>query len=664
MAVSITVGNVRSKLSNVPNNAINIISQELSVRVPNCWFSAAYKTGGWDGYQRFLTRPANVFPTGLLPKVVDVLNDMELPFVIEDTRQGVEDYQLQPINEDYHISAAKKARDYQVETINKVITSNINGVPFVRGIINIATNGGKTVIAEGIIRELYPQLQASNEVLLFVTHSKEIARQARKSIMTDLNIPVGMIGDGKWELETVTVAIVTTLYKRMKDKKPEWNELQPRVRGFIADECLPWNSLIMLPDWSSRTIQEVYENPKIDYVMSYNTQHKQIECKRIVRKIRSTHDGRFDVLNVGGTSLVATSSHKVYTVNRGYIPLSELHSDDTILRVENYTIAAPASDGSGGSVINKIYNSMTPVLRERVGDSIHSEVFSGEKYEYRYNLEVEGNHNYFANGVLVSNCHHSSSDSWYNVFSSLPNALIRLGLTGTIDKTKPVQEMKLYACTGGILNKVSNDYLIQNGYSAKPKCIMFKITSPELERLDYSEAYQLGIVENDERNRVICDICDKETTDGNKVLILIEHLDQGEILEKVLEDINKHVYFTNGQLSSDVREELLNKLRNGELDVLISSNILDEGIDISGINAVIYARGMKSMRKILQGIGRGLRVKEDGSVLRFYDFIDDTHSKLLEHSSDRYKTLKSEKFDIKLLDINKYKTMSWNQINR
>ena len=72
---------------------------------------------------------------------------------------------------------------------------------------------------------------------------------------------------------------------------------------------------------------------------------------------------------------------------------------------------------------------------------------------------------------------------------------------------------------------------------------------------------------------------------------------------------------------------------------------------------------MKSMRKLLQGIGRGLRVKADGSRLRFYDFIDDTHMTLLKHSSDRYKTLRDERFDVVLLSVEKYKNMTWEDIN-
>ena len=244
----------------------------------------------------------------------------------------------------------------------------------------------------------------------------------------------------------------------------------------------------------------------------------------------------------------------------------------------------------------------------------------------------------------------------------MTNAVIRLGLTGTVDKQNPVNEMRLYSCTGTIINRITNDYLIENGFSAKPICIMFQISEPELEDEAYSEAYQLGIVESDERLEVIGRICKKETESGNIVLILVEHIDHGEYIQEELQKLKKRVFFTNGTLTSDVRQTLLDNLKNHKIDVLISTSILDEGVDVSGINAVLYARGMKSTRKLLQGIGRGLRKKEDGSKLRFYDFIDDMNTALLKHSQNRYQVLKAEKFTIKLLDIDKYEEMSWEDI--
>lgn len=491
---TITIDNVRCKISGIPNSMANLIAKELSVKVPNYWFSAKFKSGYWDGTQKFFNRPGNTFPTGLLPIVVDLLQtNWDIEPVIEDRRKSVNEYDLNPIHYGYNISDCKVARDYQVETLNNLINNKVCGIRFTRGVVNIATNGGKTAIAISFIKELYKKLVDNNTTFLFITHSKEIAKQAKKSIEDDLDVDVGFIGDGKWDVKHVTVAIVTTLYRRIN--KDEFHNLVNKTIGFVADEC-----------------------------------------------------------------------------------------------------------------------------------------------------------------------HHSSSTSWYDVFSKFTNASIRIGLTGTVDDTNPVNEMRLYSCTGQIINRISNDFLIENGFSAKPICIFFAVTTPELEGESYSDAYNMGVVDNNERLEYIVQICKKETDSSNVVLILVEHIEHGEIIKNELDALGRRVFFTNGTLDTNVRQELLNGLKNGEVDILISTSILDEGVDVSNINAIIYARGMKSSRKLLQGIGRGLRKKEDDSKLRFYDFIDDTHSALLSHSMSRYKVLKNEKFNIKLLSIDEYQNMTWEEI--
>lgn len=491
--MEIQVNNISSKITGVPSNYLNMLSSRLTVKVPNFYFSPAYKAGRWDGTERFLKRPENTFPTGLLPIVLECVDDWELPIEIRDLRE--QKLHLPILQPGYQVSEDKTLRDYQLETFNILSTHKVHNIPFYRGVINIATNGGKTVIAESIISELYTQLRSQKSIFLFVTHSKEIAYQVQRSLESDLSIPVGFIGDGKWEVSTITIAIIPTVYRRMKDKKSEFAELRDNVVGVIVDES-----------------------------------------------------------------------------------------------------------------------------------------------------------------------HHASSTSFFDVLQNLPNAYIRVGLTGTVDKKNPVNEMRLYSCTGTIINKISNAYLIKKGVSAKPICMMFKVSQPELDEFEYADAYNLGIVNNDFRQEIIRDICEKETNSGNTVLVLVERIEHGNNIEEVLKPLNKEVYFTNGELSSDEREDLLNRLKNNELDVLIASNILDEGVDVSGINALIYARGMKSIRKLLQGIGRGLRLKSDNSQLRFYDFIDDTHKQLLLHSKERYETLAKEKFYVKLMSPETYNTSTWEEI--
>lgn len=491
---TIYVDNVKCRLAGVDKNTANLLSKAFALKVPNYWYSPKYKAGMWDGTYKFFVRPSNTFPTGLLPKVLDLLaEDYEIVPQIIDQRKDIDKYQLSQISENYQISDVKTARDYQVDTVNTFISNTIGGIPFNRGVANLCTNAGKSSIAVSLIRELYPKLVENNSVFLFVTHSKEIARQFQKTLQNDTGLEVGFLGDGQWDLKTVSVAISTTLYRRMS--KPEFKEIIDRTIGFVVDEA-----------------------------------------------------------------------------------------------------------------------------------------------------------------------HHSSSNSFYEVFNSLENAHIRLALTGTVDKTKPINEMKLYACTGEILSKISNEYLIENGYSAKPICVLFNVSEPNLDDEPYQVAYQLGIVDNDYRSDLIARICKKETDANNVVLILVEHIEHGEIISERLKSLNKRVFFTNGQLDSETRQQLLDDLKNGNIDILISTAILDEGVDVSGINAIIYARGGKSTRKLLQGIGRGLRKKEDGSKLRFYDFIDDTSAHLLKHSLHRYETLEAENFTIKNFSIEDFEKMTLKEI--
>ena len=486
MKIKIEINNATSKISGLPRNVKSVINSHLAVKMPNYWFSPKYKQGLWDGTIKFFQYQTGMFPTGLLPRILELLEEVELTdYEIVDLRKDLKTFKVDPINYGYKIGE-KTVRNYQVDAVNSVLTNSVNGRFYPRGIINIATNGGKTLIASVILKQVYPKLVEQNKVFLFVTHSKEIAQQSKKSIEEILGEEVGFIGDGKWNVKPVTIAIITTLYSRKT--KPEFLELTKDIVGYIGDEC-----------------------------------------------------------------------------------------------------------------------------------------------------------------------HHSKSTSWYEVFQLLENAVYRVGLTGTVDDSNELNKTRLVCATGSVLTKVSNEFLIEQGFSARPICVFFQVEKPEdLDELSYQDVYREGIVVNPHRAKLINLICTKETSRNNKVLILVERVEHGLLLLENLNLPGKVVEFTHGGLDSAYRQEILEDLANGDIDVLISTSILDEGVDVSNINAVVYARGMKSDRKLLQGIGRGLRKKEDGSALRFYEFIDNTHDILLNHSLQRYKTLRQENFEIKLFTPENY----------
>ena len=265
--------------------------------------------------------------------------------------------------------------------------------------------------------------------------------------------------------------------------------------------------------------------------------------------------------------------------------------------------------------------------------------------------------------VVLDECHHGSATSWMTVLDQMHNAVIRVGLTGTVDSKKKTAVRRLEGVTSHITCRISNQYLIEQGVSAKPTCYIFPVEPDEtdLDNVPFQLQYDLGIVNNEYRNWLITEICKKEASEGNHVLVLVDRLEQGNnIWHNLLEEDmfrmdngaspQYFTYFTNGQLESDMRSMVLDMMKEGAVSVLIASSILDEGVDISGINALIYARGMKSQRKLLQGIGRGLRAKADGSGVAVYDFIDNSSKILARHSQERLHNMEAEGFDIVNLD--------------
>ncbi|MDZ7811010.1 MAG: helicase-related protein [Arhodomonas sp.] len=69
------------------------------------------------------------------------------------------------------------------------------------------------------------------------------------------------------------------------------------------------------------------------------------------------------------------------------------------------------------------------------------------------------------------------------------------------------------------------------------------------------------------------------------------------------------------------RSEALEQLRTGDLDVIFSVDLFNEGMDLPGIDTVLMLRPTDSKILFLQQLGRGLRQHEDKERLVVLDFI-------------------------------------------
>lgn len=243
---------------------------------------------------------------------------------------------------------------------------------------------------------------------------------------------------------------------------------------------------------------------------------------------------------------------------------------------------------------------------------------------------------FIGNKVLFCDeTHHLSGAQSQDVYYRLPGRY-RFGVSGTPLKHEELADMKLMAATGPVVCEVSNEFMIEQGYSAKPRIDIKIIEDDEYWLADYQSAYSNMIVNNVKRNKYIAKYAKRI---NGAVLILVARIEHGRILQELTDG----KFLSGGDVIED-RKAALEVMKSGT-GIFIASPIFDEGVDVPGVHAVILAGGGKSQVKLLQRIGRGLRHKEDNSDLKILDFIDDTNKHLLKHSNDRIETYVAEGFE-------------------
>jgi superfamily II DNA or RNA helicase len=210
--------NVTSQIEGLDENQKKILSDKLSFQVPNVTFIQSVKNRHWDGRKRYFNLKYSRFPTGLISKVRDFLNEHNIAYSIVDNRE-------RPVRGD--TISNKKPFDwypYQIDTLNKLIQVQ-------RGIIKLPTGAGKSRIIVGLIGQL-------NVKTLIVTHRIDIILQLKKDIELWLDTKIGILtGDEKQLLENINIASVQTILGAFKSNKT--NILSQQIIDFVKNcECL------------------------------------------------------------------------------------------------------------------------------------------------------------------------------------------------------------------------------------------------------------------------------------------------------------------------------------------------------------------------------------------------------------------------------------------
>jgi superfamily II DNA or RNA helicase len=261
--------------------------------------------------------------------------------------------------------------------------------------------------------------------------------------------------------------------------------------------------------------------------------------------------------------------------------------------------------------------------------------------------------------VIGDEAHLFKAKSLTSVLTKLSGCRYRFGFTGTLDGTQ-THKLVLEGLFGPVRKVISTKELIDKKHLAEfnIKAIVLSYPDDIRKMVIRSANYQSELdylVACEARNKFIKNLA--LSLEGN-TLILYQYVEKhGVVLEKMLKDNNRSVYFVSGSVDGEERENIRKVVENESNAIIVASfGTFSTGVNIKNLHNIIFTSPSKSRIRNLQSIGRGLRKSDTKSSATLYDIADDMSWKskknfTLLHFMERVKVYNEEKFKYKIYKV-------------
>lgn len=244
--------------------------------------------------------------------------------------------------------------------------------------------------------------------------------------------------------------------------------------------------------------------------------------------------------------------------------------------------------------------------------------------------------------VIFDECHHAPAPSYQKLIAALrlavPN-LSLLGLTATpdySDERKKGWLKKLFP--QGILYQVSPQRLMAQRILSRPRIEeALTLVEPELDESEFRawtsthrdvpEKVVRHLAQNASRNALIVQRYVEHKERYGRTIIFADRWYQCDALVTLLRDqgVRADAIYTHQDAdpgtpearnarTRDENAEVLERFRDGQLDVIVNIRMLTEGTDVPGVQTVFLTRQTTSRILLTQMIGRALRGPQFGGT--------------------------------------------------
>lgn len=263
--------------------------------------------------------------------------------------------------------------------------------------------------------------------------------------------------------------------------------------------------------------------------------------------------------------------------------------------------------------------------------------------------------------VIGDEAHQFKAKSLVEIMEKMTDCKYRFGFTGTLDGTQ-TNKLVLEGLFGSVKQVTTTAELMEKKTVADLKIKAIVLSYPD----DVRQLYAKNKTSYADEVNYLCDhnartnfIINLVSSLKDNTLLLFNYILHGKVLHEKIKQQNpdKNVFFVYGKVEGEEREEIRKYVeQNPNCIVIASYKTFSTGVNIPNLHNVVFGSPSKSRIRVLQSIGRGLRVSEDKSSAVLYDVADDMswksfHNHTIKHFSERIQMYNQEKFEYKIYTV-------------
>ena len=229
--------------------------------------------------------------------------------------------------------------------------------------------------------------------------------------------------------------------------------------------------------------------------------------------------------------------------------------------------------------------------------------------------------------IIIDECHHAVADTYRKIIDYFEPEFL-LGLTATENRMDNQDVVELFGNNIPyelrLRDAIINDLIVPfHYYGIRDELVDYGLTDTEERRL-------IAQISNEENCEFICQQIENHRPQGQKLkaLAFCRSIHHARMMAENLGE-HYHTAFLSGSNKTGERIRAFNDLQSDskELEILFAVDILNEGVDIPGVNMVLFLRPTESSTIFIQQLGRGLRKYPNKSYVTILDFIGNSYKR-------------------------------------